>query len=150
MRRRLSETQREKKICFYQGYWWCFSYVSIRSHNDPLFVLLLTKMDSDARGGAALSIRQVTGVPIKFVGTGEKIDGLEAFHPDRMASRILGMGDVLSLIEKAEQAFEQEQMDRMEKRLRSAAFTFEDFLEQLHAVRQMGPLDQLVGIGTGL
>ena len=89
-------------------------------------------------------------MPIKFIGTGEKLDALEPFHPDRMASRILGMGDILSLVEKAEQAFEQEQMGQMEERLRKQAFTFEDFLEQLHAIKNMGPLDQLMGMIPGV
>jgi signal recognition particle subunit SRP54 len=111
---------------------------------------LLTKMDSDARGGAALSIRQVTGQPLKFVGTGEKLDALEPFHPDRMASRILGMGDILSLVEKAEQAFEREQAQKLEARLRKEAFTFEDFREQLQAIKKMGPLDQLLGMIPGV
>ncbi|MEW6750829.1 MAG: signal recognition particle protein [Candidatus Latescibacterota bacterium] len=111
--------------------------------------VILTKMDSDARGGAALSIREVTGKPIKFVGTGEKVDDLEPFHPDRMASRILGMGDVLSLIEKAEQALERDRARQMEERLRTEAFTFDDFMEQLHAVRRMGPLDQLMQMIPG-
>jgi len=110
---------------------------------------VLTKMDGDARGGAALSIREVTGKPIKFVGTGEKLDDLEPFHPDRMASRILGMGDILSLVEKAEQALELEKAQELEERLRQEAFTFEDFLEQLHALRSMGPLDQLMGMIPG-
>ncbi|MBI2501868.1 MAG: signal recognition particle protein [Candidatus Latescibacteria bacterium] len=111
---------------------------------------LLTKMDSDARGGAALSIRQVTGQPIKFVSTGEKLEALEPFHPDRMASRILGMGDILSLVEKAEQAFEREQAQKLEARLRKEAFTFEDFFEQLQAIKKMGPLDQLLGMIPGV
>ncbi len=111
---------------------------------------VLTKMDSDARGGAALSIRQITGQPIKFIGTGETLDGLEAFHPDRMASRILGMGDILSLVEKAEDAFEQENLEAMESRLRKQGFTFEDFLEQLQAIKKMGPLDQLLGMIPGV
>ncbi len=111
---------------------------------------LLTKMDSDARGGAALSIRQVTGQPIKFIGTGEKLEALEPFHPDRMASRILGMGDILSLVEKAEQAFDREQTQKLEARLRKEAFTFEDFLEQLQAIKKMGPLDQLLGMIPGM
>ena len=111
---------------------------------------VLTKLDGDARGGAALSIRQVTGKPIKFVGTSEKLDGLEPFHPDRMASRILGMGDMLSLVEKAEQAFEQENGARMKERLQKDAFTFEDFMEQLQAIKKMGPLDQLMGMIPGM
>ena len=111
---------------------------------------ILTKMDGDARGGAALSIREVTGQAIKFVGTGEKLEALEPFHPDRMASRILGMGDMLSLVEKAEQAMAREQAEKLEERLRKEAFTFEDFLEQLNAIKSMGPLDQLVGMIPGV
>ena len=111
--------------------------------------IVLTKMDGDARGGAALSIREVTGKPIKFVGTGEKVEDLESFHPDRMASRILGMGDILSLVEKAEQAIESDRAQQLEERLRKEAFTFEDFLEQLQAVKRMGPLDQLMGMIPG-
>ena len=109
----------------------------------------LTKLDSDARGGAALSIRAVTGQPIKFVGTGEKIEDLESFHPDRMASRILGMGDIVSLVEKAEQAMERDKAKELEEKFRRASFTFEDFLSQLQAVRRMGPLDQLMGMIPG-
>ena len=111
--------------------------------------IVLTKMDGDARGGAALSIREVTGKPIKFVGTGEKVEDLESFHPDRMAGRILGMGDILSLVEKAEQAIESDRAQQLEERLRKEAFTFEDFLEQLQAVKRMGPLDQLMGMIPG-
>ena len=106
-------------------------------------------MDSDARGGAALSIREVTGEPIKFIGTGEKVEDIEAFHPDRMASRILGMGDVLSLVERAEAVIERDKATQMEERLRKATFTFEDFLDQLQAVKKMGPLDQLIGMIPG-
>ena len=109
----------------------------------------LSKLDSDARGGAALSIRSVTGRPIKFVGTGEKIEDLESFHPDRMASRILGMGDIVSLVEKAEQAMERDRAKELEEKFRRASFTFEDFLSQLQAVRRMGPLDQLMGMIPG-
>lgn len=112
--------------------------------------VVLTRMDSDTRGGAALSIREVTGVPIKFVGTSEKLDGLDAFHPDRMASRILGMGDVVTLVERAQQSVEAEQAARMEKKLRSATFTFDDFLEQLDQVRKMGPLDELLKMIPGM
>ena len=111
--------------------------------------LILTKADGDARGGAALSVRAVAGVPIKFMGVGEKTSDLEVFFPDRLASRILGMGDILTLIERAETAFSQEQALKMEEKLRSASFTFEDFLEQLDAVKQMGPLDQLLGMIPG-
>ena len=111
--------------------------------------VILTKMDGDARGGAALSIREVTGVPIKFVGVGEKVDALEPFHPDRMASRILGMGDILSLVERAEQAVSAEQAATLERKLRKEAFSFEDFLEQLQQVKKMGPLDQLLDMIPG-
>jgi len=112
--------------------------------------LVLTKVDGDARGGAAISMRSVTGVPIKFLGTGEKTDALEVFHPDRLASRILGMGDVLTLIERAENAFDQEQVERLERKLREASFDLEDFLEQLQQVRKMGPLSQVLELAPGL
>src|SRR5262249_2006140 len=102
--------------------------------------IVLSKLDGDARGGAALSVRSVTGVPIKFVGTGEKIEDLEAFHPDRMASRILGMGDVLSLVEKAQQAFDEKEARSLESRLRRQEFTLDDFLEQMSKLRRMGSL----------
>jgi signal recognition particle subunit SRP54 len=108
--------------------------------------VVLTKMDGDSRGGAALSVRQVTGRPIAFVGVGEKVDALEPFHPDRVASRILGMGDVLSLVEKAQAAVDQEKAQELARKLRENAFTLEDFREQLRQVRQMGPLDQLLGM----
>ena len=111
--------------------------------------VVLTKMDGDARGGAALSVREVTGAPIKFIGTGEKVEALEAFHPERIASRILGMGDVLSLVEKAEAVFDKEQAQSMEEKLRKQRFTFDDFRSQLQAVRKMGPLDQLLGMIPG-
>jgi signal recognition particle subunit SRP54 len=112
--------------------------------------VVLTKLDGDTRGGAALSIRAVTGVPIKFVGVGEKIDALEPFHPDRMASRILGMGDILSLVERAEQVVDQEKAKQLERKLRKEAFTFDDFLEQLEQIKKMGPLDQLLGMIPGV
>jgi signal recognition particle subunit SRP54 len=108
--------------------------------------VVLTKMDGDARGGAALSIKSVTGKPIKFIGLGEKYDALETFHPDRMAGRILGMGDVLSLIEKAESMVDQEQAEEMLQRLRQDEFTLEDFLGQLRQLRSLGSLEQLVGM----
>ena len=107
-------------------------------------------MDGDARSGAALSVRAVTGKPIKFVATGEKLDALEQFHPDRMSSRILGMGDVLTIIERAQEAFDAEQARKMEEKLRKQQFTLEDFLNQLQDVRKMGPLDQLLGMIPGL
>ncbi len=111
--------------------------------------LILTKIDGDARGGAAISAREVTGVPIKFVGTGESIGDLDVFHPDRMASRILGMGDVLSLIEKAEEAFDEAEAERAAEKMRNASFDLEDFLEQFQQLRKMGPLQQLVGMLPG-
>lgn len=112
--------------------------------------LVLTKVDGDARGGAAISMRAVTGVSIKFLGTGEKTDALEVFHPDRLASRILGMGDVLTLIERVEAAFDQEQAERLEHKLREASFDLEDFLEQLQQVRNMGPLSQILDLVPGM
>jgi signal recognition particle subunit SRP54 len=111
--------------------------------------VILTKLDGDARGGAALSMAYVTGRPIKFAGVGEKITDLEPFHPDRMASRILGMGDVLTLIEKAEGAFDQAEAKKMEEKLRKAEFTFDDFLNQMQAVKKMGPLSQVMGMLPG-
>jgi signal recognition particle subunit SRP54 len=112
--------------------------------------LVLTKMDGDARGGAALSIRQVTGVPIKYMGMGEKADALEIFHPDRLAQRILGMGDVLSLIEKAQEQITEEEAKSLEKKMRTATFDFDDFLRQMQQVRKMGPLTQLVEMIPGM
>ena len=112
--------------------------------------LILTKVDGDARGGAAISMRAVTGVPIKFLGTGEKADALEIFHPDRLVSRILGMGDVLTLIERAEAAFDEEQAERVERKLREASFNLEDFLEQFQQIRKMGPLSQILDMVPGL
>jgi signal recognition particle subunit SRP54 len=112
--------------------------------------LILTKVDGDARGGAAISVRAVTGVPIKFMGVGEKTSDLEPFYPDRLASRILGMGDMLTLIERAESAISEEQALDMERKLRTASFTFEDFIDQLHTIRKMGPLTDLLGMIPGL
>ncbi len=112
--------------------------------------IILTKLDGDTRGGAALSVKAVTGCPIKFIGTGEKLDALEPFHPDRMASRILGMGDVLSLIEKAQAAFDQEKARELERKLRKQEFTLEDFVEQIKQVRSMGPLEQVLSMIPGL
>jgi len=112
--------------------------------------VILTKLDGDARGGAALSVKAVTGKPIKFVGVSEKMDGLEPFHPDRMASRILGMGDLLTLIEKAAQAVDQEKAEKMAAKLKEAEFTLEDFLEQIGQMKEMGPIDQLMGMIPGL
>jgi signal recognition particle subunit SRP54 len=112
--------------------------------------LILTKMDGDARGGAALSIRSVTGLPIKFMGIGERVDAFEPFHPDRLASRILGMGDVLTLIERAEQTFDEKRALELEKKLRAARFDLEDFLEQLGQLKKMGPLGQIAEMIPGV
>ncbi|MBQ9331272.1 MAG: signal recognition particle protein [Oscillibacter sp.] len=111
--------------------------------------VVLTKLDGDARGGAALSIRAATGKPIKFVGTGEKLDMIEPFHPDRMASRILGMGDMLSLIEKAEAAYDEKQAAKLEEKLRKNRFTLQDYYDQLQQLRGMGDLSQLAGMMPG-
>ena len=121
------------------------------SFNEQLDItgVVLTKLDGDTRGGAALSIKAVTDKPIKFAGMGEKLDQLEPFHPDRMASRILGMGDVLSLIEKAETTVDQKKAKELEEKMRSMSFTFDDFLEQMEQVKQMGPLDELLNMLPG-
>ena len=116
----------------------------------PLNGLILTKMDGDARGGAALSIRSVTGVPIKFIATGEQIEPLEVFHPDRIASRILGMGDVVTLVERAEETIDQERAIELEEKIRKASFGLDDFLEQLNQVKKMGPLSQVFGMLPGM
>lgn len=112
--------------------------------------VILTKLDGDTRGGAALSVKAVTGCPIKFVGVGEKLDALEVFHPDRMASRILGMGDVLSLVEKAQASIDANKAKEMERKIRQQEFTLEDFLDQLQQVRSMGPLEELLGMIPGM
>jgi len=112
--------------------------------------LILTKMDGDARGGAALSIRWVSGVPIKFIGIGEKVDAFEPFHPERLASRILGMGDMLTFIEKAEKAFDEQQAKELEKKVRTASFNLDDFLSQLKEIQKMGPLAQIIEMLPGL
>jgi signal recognition particle subunit SRP54 len=116
----------------------------------PLTGLILTKMDGDARGGAALSIRAVTGVPVKFVGVGEKVDALEPFHPDRIAQRILGMGDVLSLIEKTQENLDQQKAVELEKKMRTATFGLDDFLDQLQQIKKMGPLSQIMEMIPGM
>jgi signal recognition particle subunit SRP54 len=122
-----------------------------KTFNDAIGIdgVVLTKMDGDARGGAAFSIRRVTGKPIRFIGMGEKLDALEPFHPDRIVSRILGMGDVMSLVEKAEQSFEQEEQDKLQKKLKSNAFTLEDFRDQLKQMQKMGSMEQLLGMIPG-
>lgn len=112
--------------------------------------IVLTKLDGDARGGAALSIREVTGKPIKFIGVGEKIEDLQTFHPDRMASRILGMGDVMSLIEKAQSSFDLKKAQELEEKIRRESFDFNDFLSQLDQIRNMGPLEDLLAMMPGM
>ena len=127
--------------------------VSVATHfNDALEVtgIILTKLDGDARGGAALSMREVTQRPIKFVGTGEKLDEFEAFVPERLAGRILGMGDVVGLVEKAAEAVDLDEAARMEKKLRSASFDFNDFLAQFKMLRKMGPLENVLGMVPGM
>ncbi len=123
-----------------------------QSFNDLLQLtgVILTKVEGDARGGAALSMREVVGKPIKFLGVGEKLDALEEFHPDRLASRILGMGDVLSLIEKAQEAFDAEEVKALEQKLRKEAFTLDDFRQQLRQIKKMGSMEQLLGMIPGL
>jgi signal recognition particle subunit SRP54 len=116
----------------------------------PLTGLILTKIDGDARGGAALSIGAVTGLAVKFMGTGEKTDALEVFHPDRLAGRILGMGDVMTLVERAQEHVDADQAAKLEEKLRKSQFTLEDFLEQIQQVQKMGPMGQLIGMIPGM
>ncbi|HEX2141589.1 MAG TPA: signal recognition particle protein [Candidatus Limnocylindria bacterium] len=115
----------------------------------PVTGLVLTKMDGDARGGAALSIRSVTGLPISYIGTGERTDGLEAFHPDRLAQRILGMGDILSLVERVQETVDQDEAERVAQRMMEARFTLEDFRSQLTQIKKMGPIGQLLEMVPG-
>ena len=127
--------------------------VNVAEHFNGLLDItgvILTKLDGDTRGGAALSVRYVTGKPIKFIGIGEKIDAIEPFHPDRMASRILGMGDVLSLIEKAEAAYDNKKAAELEKKMREQTFTLDDYLEQFEQIRNMGSMEQLIGMMPGV
>ena len=127
--------------------------VNVAEHFNNLLDItgvILTKLDGDTRGGAALSVRYVTGKPIKFIGVGEKIDAIEPFHPDRMASRILGMGDVLSLIEKAEAAFDDKKAAELEKKMRDQSFTLDDYLEQFEQIKNMGSMEQLLGMMPGM
>ncbi len=127
--------------------------VNVASHfNDLLDItgVILTKLDGDTRGGAALSVRFVTGKPIKFIGVGEKLDNIEPFYPDRMASRILGMGDILSLIEKAEQAYDEKKAKELEEKIKKSRFTFDDYLDQFAQIRGMGDLSQLAGMIPGV
>src|SRR5580704_5352788 len=126
--------------------------VNVATHFDQALNItgsILTKLDGDARGGAALSMKAVTGKPIKFAGVGEKLDEFEPFHPERMASRILGMGDVVSLVERAAEAVSEDEAKRMEEKLRKGQFTLEDFLEQLRAMKKLGPLEGIVGMLPG-
>ncbi|MZG52968.1 MAG: signal recognition particle protein [Nitrospinae bacterium] len=122
-----------------------------KTFNDAVGIdgVILTKMDGDARGGAALSIKSITGKPIRFVGMGEKLDALEPFHPDRIVSRILGMGDVMSLVEKAEENFEREEQEELQKKFKANAFTLEDFRDQLKQIQKMGSMEQLLGMIPG-
>jgi signal recognition particle subunit SRP54 len=118
-------------------------------HRLPVSGLVLTKLDGDARGGAALSIRSVTGLPISFIGTGERTDGLEPFHPDRLAQRILGMGDILTLVERAQETIDQEEAERVAQRMMESRFTLEDFRSQLAQVKKMGPIGQILQLIPG-
>lgn len=122
------------------------------SFNNKLGIdgIILTKLDGDTRGGAALSVKAVTGKPIKFSGTGEKLNDIEPFFPDRIVSRILGMGDVLSLIEKAQETFDEKKALELEKKLMTEQFTLEDFLEQMQQIKKMGPISQLIGMIPGV
>jgi signal recognition particle subunit SRP54 len=123
-----------------------------QAFNDALNIggVVLTKMEGDARGGAAISIRSITSKPIRFVGVGERLDALEAFHPDRMASRILGMGDMLSLIEKAQSSFDEKKAKELQTKLRKNAFTLEDFRDQMAQVRKMGSLEEILAMIPGM
>ncbi len=112
--------------------------------------IILTKLDGDARGGAALSMKSVTGVPIKFIGTGEKVGDFEVFHPDRMAQRILGMGDVVSLVEKAQEVIDQDEAERMAEKMRKADFNFEDMLSQMRSMKKLGPMQSILGMMPGM
>ena len=125
---------------------------SAKAFNDALELdgIIMTKLDGDARGGAALSVKSVAGVPIKFIGTGEQIEALEDFHPERMAGRILGMGDVVSLVEEAQRKFDQEEMRRQEERLKAGEFTLDDFKSMLSQTRRLGPLGKVLGMIPGM
>jgi len=123
-----------------------------KAFNDLLDItgVILTKMDGDTRGGASLSVKYITGKPIKFIGTGEKLDAIEVFHPERMASRILGMGDVLSLIEKAEQAYDDKKAAELEKKFREQSFTLNDYLDQFKQLKNMGSMESLLAMMPGV
>ncbi len=126
--------------------------LSAKAFNEALELdgVIMTKLDGDARGGAALSVKAITGVPIKFVGTGEHLDSLEEFHPDRMAGRILGMGDVLTLVEQAQQKFDQEEMAQQEQRLRKGEFTLDDFKKMLGQTKKLGPINKIMSMIPGM
>ena len=123
-----------------------------KAFNDRLDIdgVVLTKLDGDARGGAALSIRSVVDKPIKFIGTGEKLEALDEFHPDRMAGRILGMGDVVSLVERAQEQFDEEQARKLQKKIAKDQFGFDDFLEQVQQIKKMGNMKDLLGMVPGM
>jgi signal recognition particle subunit SRP54 len=125
---------------------------SAKAFNEALELdgVIMTKLDGDARGGAALSVKSVTGVPIKFIGTGEHLDALEEFHPDRMAGRILGMGDMLSLVEQAQQKFDQDEMAKQEARLRKGEFTLDDFKKMIGQMNKLGPIQKVLGMIPGM
>jgi len=125
---------------------------SARAFNEALEIdgVIMTKLDGDARGGAALSVKSVTGVPIKFMGTGEGVEAIEEFHPDRLAGRILGMGDVVSLVEEAQRKFDQDEMQRQEERLKAGEFTLEDFKKMMLQTRRLGPLGKVLGMIPGM
>src|SRR5581483_1315587 len=126
--------------------------VNVATHFDKALNItgsILTKLDGDARGGAALSMKSVTGKPIKFAGVGEKVDEFEPFHPERMASRILGMGDVVSLVERAAEAVDADEAKRLEEKMRKGEFTLEDFLDNLRQMKQLGPLESIIGMLPG-
>ncbi|HEX7376392.1 MAG TPA: signal recognition particle protein, partial [Pirellulales bacterium] len=125
---------------------------SAKVFNDALELdgVIMTKLDGDARGGAALSVKSVTGVPIKFIGVGEHLDALEEFHPDRLAGRILGMGDIVSLVEQAQEKFDQDEMARQEERLRKGEFTLDDFRKMLTQTQRLGPLNKIMGLIPGM
>jgi signal recognition particle subunit SRP54 len=120
------------------------------NHQLELDGIILTKFDSDTRGGAALSVKTITGKPIKFLGVGEKLEALEEFHPERIAQRILGMGDILTLVEKAQEQFDEAKAKKLQEKMAKAQFTLDDFLEQMRTVRKMGPLKQLMGLLPGI
>jgi signal recognition particle subunit SRP54 len=125
---------------------------SAKAFNDALELdgVIMTKLDGDARGGAVLSVKEVTGVPIKFIGTGEHLDALQEFHPDRMAQRILGMGDILTLVEQAQSKFDQDEMAKQEERLRKGEFTLDDFRNMLGQTKKLGPIQKIMGMLPGM